>query len=177
MVIGGCPGAAPYVMWLRDRCATLPDPASQEEAELRAIATRPSRRACSFRSMMSYGSHYRVLVEEGVVQHVTFDSGVGVMNARPQGMGAAHMGTKVELVRVGILKNIVVLNYGHMSIVLMVVSWVAKDTETGPSLLQDAHGFWLANMAARPRDVAKPYLFPAFASQVRLRPRVLLSSL
>ena len=72
----------------------------------------------------------------------------------------------VQLVRVGVLKNILVLTYGNLSIVLMVVSWVAKHTHDRPRLRRDSHGFWLANMAARPRDTTNPYLLPALASQV-----------
>ena len=72
----------------------------------------------------------------------------------------------MDLVRVGVLKNILVLNYGNLNIVLMVVSWVAEHTDEQPRLHRDAHGFWLANMSARPRDTANPYLLPTLASQV-----------
>ena len=61
-----------------------------------------------------------------------------------------------------------VLNYGHMSIVLIDVSWVAEHSEMRPRLRRDEHGFWLANVAARPRDRSTPYLLPALASQVRM---------
>lgn len=43
---------------------------------------------------------------------------------------------------------------------------MAKDTKQQPRLRRDAYGFWLANMAARPRDMAESYLLPALASQV-----------
>ena len=86
-----------------------------EGEEAGPLASGPSRRACSFKSMTSFGSHYRVLVEEEGVQHVTFDLGVAVLKDR--GSNCAL----VELARVGILKNIILLNYGHKSIVLMVV--------------------------------------------------------
>ena len=72
--------------------------------------------------------------------------------------------------RVGVLKNILVLSYGNMNIVVMVVSWVAKHTDESPRLRRDSHGFWLANMAARPRDTTHPYLLPALASQVEYTP-------
>lgn len=35
-------------------------------------------------------------------------------------------GVHVQLVKVGNLKNILVVNYGNLNIVLMVVFWVAK---------------------------------------------------
>ena len=116
--------------------------------------------------MTSFGFHYRVQLDEEGVQHITFDSGVGVLAACARGEDPTHNNAKVQLARVGILKDIVVLNYGHMSIVLMDVSWVVEDSELMPRLRRDEHGFWLANLAARPRDKTTPYLLPALASQV-----------
>lgn len=46
----------------------------------------------------------------------------------------------MNLARVGVLEDILVLTYVNLNIVLMVVSWVAKDTELRPKLHQDAHG-------------------------------------
>ena len=157
---------APFATWLHSRCESPCFANNNHGEELRALACGPSRRACSFRSMTSYGLHYRVQLDEDGAQHVTFDSGVGMLAARRHGEDPPDNGATTELVRVGILKDIVVLNYGHMSIVLMVVSWVADHSEEHPRMRRDAHGFWLANIAARPRDTGAPYLFPAFASQV-----------
>lgn len=70
--------------------------------------------------------------------------------------------------RVGILKDILEPNYGCMGIVLMVVSWVAKDTDLRPRMRRDGHGFWIANMAAQPRDSTDPYFIPALASQLHM---------
>ena len=72
----------------------------------------------------------------------------------------------MELIRVGTLRDILVFTYGNINIVLMVVSWVAKDTELKPQLRRDSHGFWIANMAATPRCTKDPYILPELASQV-----------
>lgn len=134
--------------------------------ELMALSVPPSKKVCAFRGMTSFGSHYRVDKEEEGPRHVTYDSGVAELESR--GGGRAHTANPVhvELVRVGVLKNILVLSYGNLNIVLMVLSWVAQHTEERPMLRRDPHGFWLANMAARPRDTTSPYLLPALASQV-----------
>ena len=95
---------------------------------------------------------------------MTFNSGVGVLAVRAHTEELAQRRADVLLARVGILKGIVVLNYRHMSIVLMDVSWVAQDSELRPRLCRDDHGFWLTNLAARPRDITTPYLFLALAS-------------
>lgn len=141
----------------------------QERPELMALAEPPSKKVCAFSGMTSFGSHYRVDMEESGPRHVTFDSGVAELQSRRRVRGSSNP-LQVELVRVGVLKNILVLCYGNMNIVVMVVSWVAKHTDESPRLRRDGHGFWLANMAARPRDTTNPYLLPALASQVAYTP-------
>lgn len=142
----------------------MPYKMTNESKELRALASGPSRQTYPFRSMTSFGSHYRMELEEDGMHHATFDSGIGVLDACRRGEDSSDNCVSVELKKVGVLKDIVALNYGHMSIVLMVVSWVAKDTKLWPRLHRDAHGFWLTNMVAMPCDTTEPYLFPAFAS-------------
>ena len=119
--------------------------------------------------MTSFGSHYRVDLEEACNQHVTYDAGVAELQPRTRSTESHGNAIVVELVRVGVLKDIWVLNYGNLNIVLMVVSWVDKHTDAMPRLRRDEYGFWLANMAARPRDTTNPYLLPALASQVYCR--------
>lgn len=139
-----------------------------ERAEVMALSSPPLRRVCAFSGMTSYGSHYKVDMEEGGARHVTFDSRVAELETRRNRGGSPSTSVEVHLVRVGILKNILVMSYGNMNIVLMVVSWwQIKHTDDRPRLRRDAHGFWLANMAARPRDTTNSYVLPALASQVK----------
>ena len=138
-----------------------------ERPELMALSVPPVRKVYAFSGMRSYRSYYRVDMEEEGPRHVTFDSGVAELETRRRGGGLASGTVQVQLVRVGVLKSILVLSYGNLNIVLMVVSWVAKHMEERPRLRRDSHGFWLANMAARPRDTRNPYLLPALASQVK----------
>ena len=152
--------------WLRRRCAGMTSLEKDEQPELMALTLHPSKKVCAFKSMTSFGSHYRVDMEEGAMRHVTYDSGVAELKSVVPAQPSTDNAVQVELVRVGVLKNIWVLNYGSLNIVLMVVSWVAKHIDEEPRLRRDLHGFWLANMSARPRDTAAPYLLPALASQV-----------
>jgi hypothetical protein len=117
---------------------------------------------------MSHGCHYRVEEAEGGVAHVTFDCGVAELGEARHGGEGNGTGGGVELIRVGTLKDILVLNYANTNLVLMVVSWVSKHTELQPRLRRDSHGFWLANMGAMPRCNKDPYILPALASQVRI---------
>lgn len=162
----GCASIDPFDTWLRARCARMPDTEGNELWEVKALSCAPSRKVCSFRSMTSYGSHYRVEADELGTRHVTFDCGVAELRGGEDGINCSGQGGVVDLVRVGLLKDIWVLNYVEMTVVLMVVSWVAKDTERAPRLKRDPYGFWLANLAARPRCTEQPYILPVLASQV-----------
>ena len=57
------------------RCGAFSAENGDGGEELKALALGPLRRACSFRSMTTFGSHYRVQLEEDGVAHVTFDFG------------------------------------------------------------------------------------------------------
>ena len=157
----------PFDIWLRDRCTRLTEAEGAEQVEMRALSSAPSRKVCSFRSMTSYGSHYRVEAEEAEARHVTFDCGVAELRGSEENSNCSGAGGVVDIVRVGILNDIWVLSYVDFNLVLMVVSWVAKDTDSRPRLRRDPHGFWLANMAARPRCTESPYILPQLASQVQ----------
>ena len=155
-----------FQTWLRDRCGRMSEAAGEDSVQIRALSSPPSRKVCSFRSMTSHGSHYRVEAEEAGARHVTFDCGVAELRGGEEGPNCSGQGGVVDLVRVGTLKDIWVLNYVDLNVVLMVVSWVAKDTEATPRLRRDPHGYWLANMAAVPRWTETPYILPVLASQV-----------
>ena len=156
----------PFPLWLRERCLDTPMDAGSHMEDLRSLSRLPSRRVCSFKSMTSYGSHYRVEGEAAGDQHVTFDCGVAELQAHGEGEYCSEQGGIVHIKRVGILKNILVFDYVTLNIVLMEVSWVATDTEMQHRLRRDAHGFWLANLDALPRCSNNPYILPSMASQV-----------
>lgn len=77
--------------------------------------------------MTSYGSHYRVEVEDAGALHMMFNCGVAELQGCREGNNFSDQGGMVDLMRVGILKDILVLN-----IMLMVVSGVAKDIDLQP---------------------------------------------
>ena len=157
-----------FPRWLRDRCSRLGDGEGGDMEFLRSLSNGPSRRVCSFRSMTAYGSHYRIEEGAGGATHVTYDCGVAELGARGIVGGRRQGRDCVEIVRVGTLKDILVLNYTNTNLVLMLVSWLTKDTELQPRLRRDAHGFWLANMQATPRCTQNPYILPSLASQVTI---------
>lgn len=161
-----CEHIEPFATWLEERCVGVPPGVDADLDELVALSKRPSHKVCSFRSMMSHGSHYRVEGEEAGGSHVTYDSGVAELQAHRGSSESGSQAGFVDLVRVGTLKDILVFDYIKVNVVLMVVSWVAPHTELQPRLRRDGHGFWLANMAAQPRCSNDKYLLPSLASQV-----------
>lgn len=50
--------------------------------ELKALLFAPSNDACSFIIISSYGSLYTINLEEGLMQHATFDSIVAELEVR-----------------------------------------------------------------------------------------------
>lgn len=158
--------AEAFPSWLRARCSVVHNGEGTDMEDLRALSCGPLTRVCSFRSMVSHGSHYRVEENEGAATHVTYDCGVAELQNCSGGGGGLVQSTGVQMRRVGTLKDILVFNYACSSIVLMVVSWLTEDNEEQPRLRRDEHGFWLANMAAMPRSSQDPYILPSLASQV-----------
>lgn len=157
---------AAFHLWLRERCAGVAEGGGIEASELMALSRGPSRRICSFRSMTSYGSHYRVEGDAHGENHATFDCGVAELEARSADGNCSSQGGIVHIKRVGTLKDILVVDYMTLNIVVMVVSWVAKHTEREPRLRRDSHGFWIVNLDAHPRCSDEPYILPVRASQV-----------
>lgn len=54
-----------FHMWLWTCCALLVDVDGAEENKLRALSSIPCRKVCLFKSMIAYGSHFKVDLEEG----------------------------------------------------------------------------------------------------------------
>jgi hypothetical protein len=76
---------ASFAVWMRERCARMEHCGGADMTEFMALCSLPSTRACSFRSMTSFGSHYRVEGEELGEGHVTYDCGVAELQIRAGG--------------------------------------------------------------------------------------------
>jgi hypothetical protein len=80
-----CGSVVQFGAWLGLRCCAMSVAEQEERPDLMAISRPPSRKVCAFSGMKSYGSHYRVDMEEGSPKHVTFDSGVAELQTRRRG--------------------------------------------------------------------------------------------
>ena len=136
-----------------------------ELEELRELSKGQPRRVCSFRSMTSYVSHYRVK-REGGDNHITFDCEVAELQAQQDTENCSDQVGIGHIKRVGLLKDIWVVDYVKTNIVLMVASWVAKHSYKEPRLRQNSHGLWLANLEAMPCNRIEPYIFSSLAYRI-----------
>lgn len=129
----------PFSTWLRERCARMADNNNTDVNELTALLIQPSKRVCSFKSMMSYGSHYHIEGDGVGEQHVTYDCGVAEMQALREGDNCADPVGVVHIIRVGTLKDILVLNYVNLNVVLMVEQQSIHTTFVGIADAQTCH--------------------------------------
>lgn len=129
--------------------------------------SNPPMRICqSFRSMYAYGAHFRIDDEEHVLQYVTNDSTIAVIEPEAPGRDG-HASTSIgEVHRVGIVAEILEVQFYRKKVILMVGSWVPRGTQRTPTILRDRHGFWLADIHARPRDSMDVHILPSMVSQV-----------
>ena len=95
-----------FPLWLKVRCAGLAEGGRSDLEELRALSRGPSRRVCSFKSMTSYGLHYRIEgAEGGGGNHVTFNCGVAELEDCREAENCSDEEGAVHIKRVGILKD------------------------------------------------------------------------
>ena len=71
--------------------------------ELMALSMPPLKKVCAFKIMTSFGSHYRVELEEAGDSHVMFDAGVVQVVVHTGPPDSSENVARVELVRVGVL--------------------------------------------------------------------------
>lgn len=131
-----------------------------------SLSNPPLRTCTSIRSMYAFGQHFRADVEEHLVQYATDDSTIAVITPEADVANEHSIGTIGEVRRVGHLVEILEVTFYRKKVILMVGSWVRKGTVDAPTLIRDRHGFWIADITARPRDLHNKYIFPAMVSQV-----------
>ena len=117
----------------------------------------PSTSATTWHRMYVQGAYFRCHIGEGSLPpHATFDCGIVVKNNEGQ-----------HTIDVGILKQVLMLDYGDLKLVMMKVSWV-KHTRQGQSMIKkDRHGFWMCKLDEREDLAAKnQFIFPSHVAQV-----------
>jgi hypothetical protein len=125
------------------------------------------RNAYVYESMWVYGNHYHVDMESWPLMHMTYDYGVACIFRQ-----ASHSSTRdhnmvmANLNYVVVLKEILVVDYSSLLLVLFNCSWIPTNTQGNATICQDGHGFWVVNFIRCLLPMVEPYVFPTFVSQV-----------
>ena len=120
--------------------------------------------------MYAYGHHFRVDDEIGQ-SHISFDSGVACLAT--QVCKSSRVDTnpvEATLKYIGILKDKLQVEYGHLKYVVLKCSWIRPDLEGASTIREDSHGFWSVKYDARQATSMEPFLMPTHAKQVTTAP-------
>lgn len=93
--------------------------------------------------MWAYGNHYRVDVETWP-WHVVYDSGVACIFRQVSCSSTQDQNFVMgNLAYVGVLKEILVVDYVGLPMVMFKCSWIPSNTQGNTTIHQDEHGFWV----------------------------------
>lgn len=153
---------------------SLIDQGQTPDVSLVTLSQLPNPVVSHYNSMYAYGNHFRV-DDEARRGHVSFDSGVACIAIQMcRSSRADRDPVEAALKYVGIVKDILQVEYGHIKYVTLKCSWIKPDVEGTPTIRTDEHGFWSVKFAACQTPPVEPYLMPCHAKQ--MSPRILLAS-
>ena len=157
-----------FSAWLDDRVDSMLLANEVVSPELRNLSQLPKSIVAEYRTMWAFGNHFRV--EDPLMgnQYLTYDSGVACVAATVcQASAADRRPAEATLQYVGILDNIIQLDYIVRQINVLACSWIKPNVMGNPSMRQDSHKFTLIKHVAFQPANAEPYVMPAHVSQVR----------
>ena len=157
-----------FADWIEDRVRLMGFNGENPSADLVTMSRLPSPLVKHHNLMWSFGYHFRTDEEDGR-QHVSFDSGVAAIITQTYRLSRLDLNLiEVDLQYVGIIKDIMQVNYGHLKFNVLKCSWIKPDLEGEPTIREDKDGFWLVKHGARQSLDVEPYLMAAHARQVRI---------
>ena len=134
--------------------------------DLVAMSRPPSPYVKHHNSMWAFGYHFRTADEDGR-QHVSFDAGVAaIITQSCRSSRNDRNPVLADLQYVGIIKEILKVDYGHLKFNVLKCSWIKPDLAGERTIKQDMDGFWLVKHGARQNPEVEPYLMAAHARQV-----------
>ncbi|KAG0594744.1 hypothetical protein M758_UG105300 [Ceratodon purpureus] len=143
----------------------------QVAPELRNLAHLPRSLVTEYKRMWAYGNHFRAEVATQGNNYLTYDSGVAcVATTACQSSFSDTRLVEAQLKYIGVVRNILQVDYLYLKINLLVCSWIKPNVARNPNIKQDTHGFWLIKDGAFEGPRAKPYLLLVHASQIFLVP-------
>ena len=116
--------------------------------------------------MWAYGYHFRAEDNKGG-SHVSFDAGVAaIINQTCRSSRADRNPVEAELLYVGVVNDILRVDYGQLTHNVLKCSWIKPHLEGVPTIRRDEDGFWSVKYRSRQAPGLEPYLMPAHARQV-----------
>ena len=118
-------------------------------------------------SMWSFGYHFRAESDTDG-SYASFDAGVAaIVNQTCRSSRADQHPVEAELLYVGIINDILEVDYGHIKPCVLKCSWIKPHLEGIRTIRKDEDGFWSVKYNARQPPHVEPYLLAAHARQVR----------
>ena len=152
--------------WLEDRVRYLSSTGQSPSEDLKTMSRRPSPIVHHHQSMWAYGYHFRAEDNSGGT-NVSYDSGVAaIISQTCRSSRADRHPVEAELLYVGVVQDILKVDYGHITHNVLRCSWIKPHLEGVRTIREDIDGFWSVKFNARQPANAEPYLMPAHARQV-----------
>ena len=155
----------PFDVWVRKEVHNHPhDPNNSDDMDRILLCSRPSQKVTRYTRMRAFGNHFRVEdAQSSVLQ--TYDSGIASIFEMP----AADPEPKVSLNYVGVLQDILKLDYGPLRthVILFRCEWLKRvDNRGNPTYVRDDAGFMVVNFRHKLPKMSEPFIFPSQATQV-----------
>jgi hypothetical protein len=132
----------PFANWLLNVVKMQTTNGVEVDLDVLRFSRPQNRIAYIYKNMWVYINHYRVDENEGCMAHATYDSGVACIfsqgswcSARDQNIIVANMHY------VGVLKEIIVVSYGGLRLVVMKCLWIHVNNRGNAIMKQDEYGF------------------------------------
>jgi hypothetical protein len=158
------PSVDTFDEWVRDDAAHADlDTSNPDDLDRLMLSMKPSQRAVRYTQMKAFGNHFRVEDNSSCCLQ-TYDSGVASMFQVPSADA-----TDVSVNYVGVLKDILKLNYGHVRtpIILFCCEWMKRrDNRGNPTYIKDDARFMVVNFRHKLPKTSDPFIFPSQATQV-----------
>lgn len=144
-----------FSKWLYRHVRNLRDSGFPIPEDIVRLSCLPSKVVASYRTMRAYGAHYRCDDEESIT-HATYNSGIAVMES----------GDLEQAINVGILRQIFLVYFGSLTVVVLKVSWIKQTDQGRRAIKRDNLGFWSVLFSAREDSSRKnPFVLPANVTQ------------
>jgi hypothetical protein len=132
------------------------------------LSMEPQITVSRYAKVKVYNNHYRVTTNNETTTMATYDFGVASIFQQPHATNGGMTFGSIQYV--GVLKDIILLNYGlvFQPMVLFKCDWVTPGSDRwgNPTYGWDENGYLLANFRNLKVEVIEPFVFPSQVQQM-----------